>query len=86
MADAVTLLLRLHRTATQLLGPRRPSAWALGGGLAWRLLPTLLLVGLLLIWSPAAALESVGGYWLGRTIVLTHDLRRTAPGANRHAV
>ena len=84
MANAFTLLLglalggwqtrRLQQTTAQILDRASPSTWGLGAGLLCRLLPLVLLLGLLLAWSPAAALAALGGYWLGRTVVLAHDL------------
>jgi hypothetical protein len=73
---------RRRRQATaQLHGRSSAPAWAFGVALAWRLLPLALLLGLSLTWSPAAALAVLGGYWLGRTAVLVHDLFPTGAGS-----
>ncbi len=61
------------RLALQMSGP---SPRVLAAGFARRLLPSMLLLGLLVSRSSAASLIALGGYWLGRTLVLAHDLGR----------
>jgi hypothetical protein len=34
----------------------------------------VLLLGVLVTWSPLAAVLALAGYWLGRTVVLAHAL------------
>ena len=90
MINAFTLLLglalgvwqtrHLQQATVQVLGQASLSTWALGASLARRLLLCVLLLGLLLAWSPAAALAALGGYWLGRTVVLAHDLFHVSAG------
>jgi hypothetical protein len=71
---------RLRQAAVRVLGRARPAPWLLGAGLVQRLLLFGLVVGLLLAWSPAAALAALGGYWLGRTVVLALDLVQASAG------
>jgi hypothetical protein len=83
MLEAIALLLglalgiwqtrRLRQAARQLLHGARPARRRLAAHFARRLLPPVLLLALLLPLSLAAAGAALGGYWLGRTLLLAHD-------------
>ncbi len=91
MANAFTLLLglalgvwqtrRLRRATVQLLDQSRPSPWLLAAAFAGRLLLPVLVLVLVLVRSPVAALAMLGGYWLGRTVVLARELFQIRAGS-----